>query len=813
MSLLQRSTRSAPDPVLQSLPKKSRKPRVAGAAPATHSPGPTRARWESGNDDSMSGDGPADPTRTLAAGESDIEAEVLFPRRKKRAPLPAKRDAVVSPNTKDKLRRLSAKTSVLGASMGMTTPRKSLPSKKTFSIARKEPSKYPGVDTQDVIVVATPRAGVKRTRANSIDSSDFEEESTTTSMPGRKALRKNINAHNAADPPSAVKDSAPRRKKAKMKSAGEHPVDEGSHMDKLMMVAIRNPSTPGDESLDYSLSPMEDLEGAVQKVVGAESAHDRQTPAKRMKKKEKQKALDEKNMRKRAEKEKALEEGRRGEDSSGKGDERGHAERNTHRGDTARNGYANFSKPPNKTRGMANVALGAYYDDDDDEEEEEEDADNLAYCLELIQKMADKYGTTSITFDTLTKDFCDLKALQTPPPRGETGYYGLIGKLTVPLLANTGARISTHERVTLRELTGVMHSLADFHRSAKDFEYKLRRLVRMNLTQLRNIEKAQRAIKNVFDARRYKGDGTVWRVGEVWVGDDPAQEVAREANREAVRKRNEEIERVLVQRERAMYGYQTPDSVGEHQGKGRRVRSVGGTDEGRDQRGIGVGEESQSMNEQSDDDEGIRVDSGGFDEDQDQSIRMGGVVSSEEADEERSDEEPSDEEQTEEEHNHSDNVESEGSQGTHADEKSGYGRGNYGYSSSEQYGVGSSEGREGSSIVIGDDVEVVQVEGFGERAAKERARVEREARRGNGESDDEVSVLEDREWTEEEIDALLFGIEAYQGKFHQIKRSADYSEQLRNRSVEAIAEKARDIKRDFIESGRVDVLGHCWDRV
>lgn len=764
MSLLQRSTRSAPDPVLQSLPKKSRKPRVAGAAPATHSPGPTWTRWkpsggESGNDNGVSGDGLADPTKTLAAaaaaGESDFEVEVLFPRRKRRAPLPEKRDVVVSPNTKDKLRRLSAGASVLGASMGGATP----PRKKTLSIARKKSSKYRGADTQDVIVVATPHAGRKRTRAGSIDGSDPEEENTTPSTPGRKALKKNIDAHNAADPASAVKESAPRRKKAKMKSAGEYPVDKGAHMDRLMIAAIRNPSTPGNDSLHHG------LEEATQKVVDAEDAQDRQTPVKRMRKKEKQKALDEKNIRKRAEKEKAQKEGRRGEDSGGKGDESGHAEASERRGDPARNGYASLPKPPNKTRGMADVTVGDDdYDDYDDEDDE--DDDNLAHCLELIQKMADKYGSTSTTFDTLNKDYYDLKVLQTPPPRGETGYYGLIGKLTMPLLANKGARISTHEHATLRELTGVMHSLAGFHRSAKKFEDKLRRLVRMNLTQLRNIEKAQRAIKNVFDARGYKGDGTMWRVGEVWVGEDPAQEMAREANREAVKKRNEEIERVLVQRERAMYGYQTPESVEEHQGEGRSVRSAGGTDKGRDQRRIGADEESQSANEESDDDEGIRVDSGGFDEDQDQSIRMGREVGSEEeeTEEERGDEEQTDEEHTEEEHNHSDGVESEGSQGAYADEESRYGKGNYEYPSSEQQGVGSSEGREGSSIVIGDDVEVVHVEGFGERAAKERARVEREARRGNGESDDEVSVLEDREWAEEEIDALLFGIEAYQGR-------------------------------------------------
>lgn len=781
MSLLQRSTRSAPDPVLQSLPKKSRKARVVGAAPAAHSPGPTRPRWKpsggkSGNDNSVSEDELPNPTKTFtaatAADESDFEVEVLFPRRKKRAPLPAKRDVVVSPNTKDKLRRLSAGASVLGASMGKTTPRKSSSPKKTFSVAIRKPSRDLGANTQDVVIVATPHAGLKRVRAGSIDSSDTEDENITPLAPGSqhfrnlpdtqrdrgqtnrpkaqtlakrvmKALEKNINAHNAANPASAVKDSAPRRKKAKMKSAGENSTHEGAHMDKLMMAAIRDPSTPGNESLNHALNAVEDLE---EKAIDAQA---RQTLAKRMKKKEKQKKI-----RKRVEKENAQEEeGGRGEYSGGKGDGKRHAKTSARRGGPAPNGYAN---PPNVT---ADTWRHSYDDGDSDE-----DDNDLAHCLDLIQKMADKYGSTSTTFDTLSKDFCDLKVLQTPPPNGETGYYGLIGKLTVPLLANTGARISTHEYATLGKLTEIMHSLAEFHLSAKKFENKLRRLVRMNLTQLRNIEKAQRAIKNVFDARRYEGDGTIWRVGAVWVGEDPTQEMAREANREAVRKRNEEIERVLVQRERAMYGYQTPESVEGHQGKGRRVRSVGETDEGRDQRRIGVDEESQSTDEESDDDGGIHVDSGGSDEDHDQSIRVGeGAGSEEEEEEEEVDEGQTDEDQTDE-HNHSDGVESEGGQGTRADEKSRYGKGNYGYPSFEQQGVGSSEGREGSSIVIGDDVEVVHVEGFGERLAKERARVEREARRGNGESDDEVSVLEDSEWTEEEVDALLFGIEAYQGR-------------------------------------------------
>lgn len=49
-----------------------------------------------------------------------------------------------------------------------------------------------------------------------------------------------------------------------------------------------------------------------------------------------------------------------------------------------------------------------------------------------------------------------------------------------------------------------------------------------------------------------------------------------------------------------------------------------------------------------------------------------------------------------------------------------------------------------------------------------------------------------------------------QGRFYQIKNSYDYGEQLRNRSVEAITEKAREIKRDFIDSGKADVLGHFW---
>lgn len=65
-------------------------------------------------------------------------------------------------------------------------------------------------------------------------------------------------------------------------------------------------------------------------------------------------------------------------------------------------------------------------------------------------------------------------------------------------------------------------------------------------------------------------------------------------------------------------------------------------------------------------------------------------------------------------------------------------------------------------IVIDEgDVEVVHVEAFGERHAKARAKEERAARTRD---EDEITVLEDHEWEEPEVDALLHGIEKTKGE-------------------------------------------------
>lgn len=820
----QRSTRSAPNVLLQSLPKKSRKPRLESAA---RPPGSTRTRLEpsgDGNGGEFEYELPT-PTRhpavAVAVAGSDTEAEVQLPRRKKHAPPQTKRDVVVSPSTKDKLRRLSAGGSVLGASMGETTPRRNSPLKKATPVTGKQTSKT--ADTQDVIIVATPRASRKRTKADSMDGSDSEEEnirppSSSGSLDSielsdhskffglinrnsktpdkkavraKKALKKNTSAQNAVGPASAMKDGAPRRKKARMRGTREDLADQSADMDKLMLAAIKNPSTPGEETIDHrdTLDSTEDRlsQEVFQKVTDTEDARDYVDHSERMKKKkEKQKPLDGKKKRKRMEKVKPAKPHpvTQDEDEGDNGREGNETEH------TERSASVRLSKKSNhKNHEAANVPRDASKDytpapgsrnDSDDEDEEER---SLAHCLDLVQKMADKYEFTNITFGTLREDFCALKVLQTPP-HGELGYYKLIDTLAAPLLANKGARISTHEYEILGELTHIMHSLADFHGTAKKFEANLRRLVRMNLTQLRNIEKAQRAIKHVFDARRYVGDGTKWHVGDVWVGEDPGEEVVREANREAVRKRNEEIEKVLAQREKAVYGYRTPESVEELEGKRRRmVRSAGEeADEKRGPGRSGAGEEqggdTHADEGELDDDEGIRLDSGEIDEES-RSIHAAPEEFDEEGtrvdSEDKQDQgmhvgtegESDSESAEEEEHSQSDRAdseedESEHSQVTHTDEKPGYREEYYGYRPFEQQG--SSEGRGGTPIVIGDDdVEVVHVEGFGERAVKERAKVEREARRGNGGSDGDVSVLEDSEWNEDEVDALLFGIEDYQG--------------------------------------------------
>lgn len=808
----QRSTRSAPNVLLQSLPKKSRKPRLRSAV---HPPGSTRARLEpsgDGNGGEFEDELPT-PTRhvTVAVAGSDSEVEAQVPRRRKHAPLPAKRNVVVSPSTQDKLRRLSVGGSVLGASMGETTPRGS-PIKKAASVTGKKPSKKP--ETQDVIVVA-PRVGRKRAIADSMDGSNSEEEnmrppSSSGSLdfadlsdsnsgfgpinrpkpktPGskvakaKKSLKKNTNARNATGPISALEDSAPRRKRARMKSGGEDLADQGAQMDRLMLAAIKNPSTPreGVISRRSTLESAEDRlhqEEVSQKVADARDVGTHANRAAHMKKKKRKekKQPDEQNKREMVEKEKAAKpysvaQDEDWEDSDREGNQTWHAE-GSESAKPMKSNHKNRSTasvPRGASKGFAFVPDDYHHDDGDDEDEEKYD---LAHCLDLVQRMADRYNSTTITFDALREDFCALKVLQTPP-HGELGYYKLIDTLATPLLANKGARISTHEHATLMELMHIMRSLADFHGTAKTFEANLRRLVRMNLTQLRNIEKAQRAIKHVFDARRYVGDGTKWRVGEMWVGEGLGEEVAREANREAVRKRNEEIEKVLRQRERAVYGYRTPDSV---EGKERRrVRSAGEeADERRGQGSIGAGEEHKQdtrADEELDGDEGIRLQSEEIDEESRSSHRA--PEGAEEEEEEEQDQGMrvdsgggSDSDLTENEYSRSDHAddESEHSQGTHTNEKPGYREEYYGYRPFEQQG--SSEGRGGTPIVIEDDeVEVVHVEGFGERAVKERARVEREARRGNGGSDGDVSVLEDSEWNEDEVDALFFGIQDYQGR-------------------------------------------------
>lgn len=820
----QRSTRSAPNVLLQSLPKKSRKHRLKNAS---HSPGSTRARLEPSGDGNGNGgefeDELPTPTRrlTVATAGSGSEVEVQFPRRRKHAPLPTKRNVVVSPSTQDKLRRLSAGGSVLGASMGETTPRSSI--KRASSVTGKKSSKK--LETQDVIVVA-PRVSRKRAIADSMDGSNSEEEnmrppsnsgsldfadlsdsdsafgpinrpkpktSGNKVVKAKMALKKNTNAQNATGPVPALRDNAPRRKKARMKGAGEDLADQGAQMDKLMLAAIKNPSTPREGAISRrnTLESAEDRlhqEEVLQKVADAEDAGTRANRAEHMKKKKKKgkKQLDEQNKQEMVRKEKAAKSYSVAQDEDWEDNDRGGSETWDAEGSES----AKLLKSNYRSRSTANVPRGVnkgfsfvpddyHHDGGDDEDEEKYD---LARCLDLVQRMADRYDSTTITFDALREDFCALKVLQTPP-HGELGYYKLIDTLTTPLLANKGARISTHEHAILMELMHVMRSLANFHGTAKTFEANLRRLVRMNLTQLRNIEKAQRAIKHVFDARRYVGDGTKWRVGEMWVGEGLGEEVAREANREAVRKRNEEIEKVLRQRERAVYGYRTPESV---EGKGRRrVRSAGEeADERRGQGRIGAGEEHNQgprADEELNDDEGIRLQSEEIDEEgrsshgasegaDEEGTRAGSERVEEDQDQGMhvDSEGESDSDLTEKEYSRSDHAdpgddESEQSQGTHTNEKPGYREEYYGYRPFEQQG--SPEGRGGTPIVIEDDeVEVVHVEGFGERAAKERARVEREARRGNRGSDGDVSVLEDSEWNEDEVDALFFGIQDYQGR-------------------------------------------------
>jgi hypothetical protein len=351
----------------------------------------------------------------------------------------------------------------------------------------------------------------------------------------------------------------------------------------------------------------------------------------------------------------------------------------------------------------------------------------------------------------LSAAFAVLKPLQHVVAGKDKGYLNLLSDLTHVIINNDAPQLSKEEKFQLGVFDEAMLRLAYFEQETKDFELIFNRFLKHNNTQRKNIEKCRAGIRKTMKKRGYKN--------MAWLVTEQGEEEENDEKRKASQRR---VKSVLADLEGSGYGYNTPESADERGRKRRKTGEDGYEEEGRPEsriqkkRRIELVERVRRLDDSLHTDRDERRRKKEAENETGEGTRETVII--------RDDD---DEDEQEVVNDHRGGGVEEGVEGdkTHYhEEQTGEGDG-----VEEQVDENEEEMQEAQEeesdveevlpiIIDEDDVEIVRVEGFGERQKKAREREERLER-----DEGEVEVLEDHDWEDSETFALLDGISKFHG--------------------------------------------------
>ncbi|KAH8145503.1 uncharacterized protein LAJ45_10473 [Morchella importuna] len=447
-------------------------------------------------------------------------------------------------------------------------------------------------------------------------------------------------------------------------------------------------------------------------------------------------------------------------------------------------------------------------DTDASSSEDDQEIDDLTLFTLRTKQYDQALANVRSRMQDLSAAFAVLESLQHVATGKDKGYLNLLSDLTHVIINNDAPQLSKEEKFQLGVFDEAMLRLAYFEQETKDFELIFNRFLKHNNTQRRNIEKCRAGIRKTMKKRGYKN--------MAWLVTEQGEEEEGNEKKKASERR---VKSVLADLEGGSYGYNTPESANERGRKRRKTGEDEYEEEGRPEsrlqkkRRIELVERVRRLDDslRTDRDEGRRRKDAG--NETGEGTREAIIIRDDDHDNDNDDEQDVV-------NDHRGEGVEEGVEGDNV------------YYHEEQIGeeddvgeqvVGNGEEMQEAQeeesdveevlpiIIDEDDVEIVRVEGFGERQKKAREREERLER-----DEGEVEVLEDHDWEDSETFALLDGISKIHGgvietRFSRIKNR--YRAELESRSVEAIIERARELKKEIIDSGEEHILGGFWDGI
>lgn len=390
-------------------------------------------------------------------------------------------------------------------------------------------------------------------------------------------------------------------------------------------------------------------------------------------------------------------------------------------------------------------------DPDASSSEDDQEIDDLTLFTLRTKQYDQALANVRSRMQDLSAAFAVLKSLQHVASGKDKGYLNLLSDLTHVIINNDAPQLSKEEKFQLGVFDEAMLRLAYFEQETKDFELIFNKFLKHNNTQRRNIEKCRAGIRKTMKKRGYKN--------MAWLVTEQGEEEESNEKKKASERR---VKSVLADLEGSGYGYNTPESADERGRKRRKTGEDEYEEEGRPEnrlqkkRRIELVERVRRLDDSlhTDRDEGRRRKDAGNEtgegtretiiirDDDDDDVQD--VVNDHKGEGVEEGVEGNNvhyhEEQMGEEDDVEEQVEGNGEEMQEAQEEE-------------------SDVEEVLPIIIDeDDVEIVRVEGFGERQKKAREREERLER-----DEGEVEVLEDHDWEDSETFALLDGISKIHG--------------------------------------------------
>ncbi|KAI5841364.1 hypothetical protein DFP73DRAFT_555484 [Morchella snyderi] len=469
-----------------------------------------------------------------------------------------------------------------------------------------------------------------------------------------------------------------------------------------------------------------------------------------------------------------------------------------------RKSYLDYDDPPTPKR-ASDTNISSSGDD--------QEIDDLTLLTLRMKQYDQALANVRNRMQDLNAAFEVLKPLQHVVSGKDKGYLNLLSDLTYVIINNDAPRLSKEEKFQLGVFDEAMLRLAHFEQETKDFELIFNRFLKHNNTQRRNIEKCSAGIRKTMKRRGYKN--------MTWLAIGQGEEEENDERRVASQRR---VKSILADLEGGSYGYNTPESADEQGRKRRKTGEDGYEEEGRpesrlqkkrrvelvgrvrrldDSLHAGRDEKRRRNDVENETGEGTRETITIRDDDENEQ----GVVDDHRGGGAQVEEGVEVVEVVEGDKVHYHEEQIGGEDGVEEQVE-----GNEEEIQEDQELEEESDVGEVLPIIIDeDDVEIVRVEGFGERQKKEREREERLER-----DEGEVEVLEDHDWEDSETFALLDGISKFHGDALEIRFSRikdRYHAELENRSVESIIERARELKKEIVDLGEEYILGGFWDGI